>query len=160
MHAISFRGFWGFLEDYRASIVICGAPTVFLPLLFCFPDHQKQAQCAYVVSIMGLYWVFEVLPLAITALIPMVAFPVFEIMKSDDVAQAYLPDTSFLFIGGLMLAVTVEKSELHTRIALFVLKTVGSQPKWIMAGFMGVTGFLRSVFCFRDYGMQHNEQHS
>ncbi|KAE9415370.1 hypothetical protein Angca_009771, partial [Angiostrongylus cantonensis] len=101
-----------------------------------------QAQCAYVVSIMGLYWVFEVLPLAITALIPMVAFPVFEIMKSDDVAQAYLPDTSFLFIGGLMLAVTVEKSELHTRIALFVLKTVGSQPKWIMAGFMGVTGFL------------------
>ncbi|VDM59925.1 unnamed protein product [Angiostrongylus costaricensis] len=91
---------------------------------------------------MGLYWVFEVLPLAITALIPMVAFPVFEIMKSDDVAQSYLPDTSFLFIGGLMVAVTVEKSELHTRIALFVLKTVGSQPKWIMAGFMGVTGFL------------------
>ncbi|KIH65081.1 hypothetical protein ANCDUO_04598 [Ancylostoma duodenale] len=119
---------------------------------------QKQAQCAYVVSIMGLYWMFEVsrcflenpqkilsdgkirvlqhyklikvLPLAITALIPMVAFPFFEIMKSEDVAQAYLPDTSFLFIGGLMVAVAVEKSELHTRIALFVLKIVGSQPKW------------------------------
>ncbi|EYC11775.1 hypothetical protein Y032_0049g1764 [Ancylostoma ceylanicum] len=85
---------------------------------------------------------FEVLPLAITALIPMVAFPFFEIMKSEDVAQAYLPDTSFLFIGGLMVAVAVEKSELHTRIALFVLRIVGSQPKWIMAGFMGVTGFL------------------
>ncbi|EYC11779.1 hypothetical protein Y032_0049g1764 [Ancylostoma ceylanicum] len=73
----------------------------------------------------------------------MVAFPFFEIMKSEDVAQAYLPDTSFLFIGGLMVAVAVEKSELHTRIALFVLRIVGSQPKWIMAGFMGVTGFLR-----------------
>ncbi|KHJ93674.1 sodium:sulfate symporter transmembrane region [Oesophagostomum dentatum] len=85
---------------------------------------------------------FEVLPLAITALIPMVAFPFFEIMKSDDVAQAYLPDTSFLFIGGLMVAVAVEKSDLHTRIALFVLRIVGSHPKWIMAGFMGVTGFL------------------
>ncbi|KJH47118.1 hypothetical protein DICVIV_06826 [Dictyocaulus viviparus] len=91
---------------------------------------------------MGLYWIFEVLPLAITALIPMVAFPFFEIMKSDKVAQAYLPDTSFLFIGGLMVAVAVEKSELHTRIALFVLKTVGIQPKWIMAGFMAVTAFL------------------
>ncbi|VDK44207.1 unnamed protein product, partial [Cylicostephanus goldi] len=85
---------------------------------------------------------FQVLPLAITALIPMVAFPFFEIMKSDEVAQAYLPDTSFLFIGGLMVAVAVEKSDLHTRIALFVLRVVGSRPKWIMAGFMGVTGFL------------------
>ncbi|KAK6760614.1 hypothetical protein RB195_021905 [Necator americanus] len=136
------RGILRFLEDYRSSIVICGAPTFFLPLLFFFPDNEKQAQCAYVVSIMGFYWMFEVLPLAITALIPMVAFPFFEIMKSEDVAQAYLPDTSFLFIGGLMVAVAVEKSELHTRIALFVLKTVGSRPKWIMAGFMGVTGFL------------------
>ncbi|KAK6760616.1 hypothetical protein RB195_021905 [Necator americanus] len=182
----SSRGILRFLEDYRSSIVICGAPTFFLPLLFFFPDNEKtfsdetttiglhtgrskgmhiglvaaiiavilpskaayhdfdvkQAQCAYVVSIMGFYWMFEVLPLAITALIPMVAFPFFEIMKSEDVAQAYLPDTSFLFIGGLMVAVAVEKSELHTRIALFVLKTVGSRPKWIMAGFMGVTGFL------------------
>uniref|UniRef100_A0A1I7WW19 CitMHS domain-containing protein n=1 Tax=Heterorhabditis bacteriophora TaxID=37862 RepID=A0A1I7WW19_HETBA len=102
-------------------------------ILFEKKLEKKQAQCAYVVAIMGLYWVFEVLPLAITALIPMVAFPFFEIMKSDDVAQAYLPDTSFLFIGGLMVAVAVEKSELHTRIALFVLKTVGSQPRcmWI-----------------------------
>lgn len=40
---------------------------------------------------MGSYWVFEVLPLAITALIPMVLFPFFEIMKSEDVAASYLP---------------------------------------------------------------------
>uniref|UniRef100_A0A8R1E4X2 Uncharacterized protein n=2 Tax=Caenorhabditis japonica TaxID=281687 RepID=A0A8R1E4X2_CAEJA len=91
---------------------------------------------------MGSYWVFEALPLAITAFIPMVAFPLFGIMRSEEVARAYLPDTCFLFMGGLMVALAVEKCELHARIALFVLKTVGSEPARVMAGFMGVTGFL------------------
>ncbi|PAV58150.1 hypothetical protein WR25_11776 [Diploscapter pachys] len=104
--------------------------------------NSLQGRCAFVVGLMGTYWVFETMPLAITALVPMVLYPIFGIMKSEDVAKAYLPDTSFLFIGGLMVAVAVEKSNLHTRIALFVLKIVGSQPAFIMAGFMAVTGFL------------------
>lgn len=92
---------------------------------------------------MGSYWVFEALPLAITAFIPMILFPLFGIMRSEEVARAYLPDTCFLFMGGLMVALAVEKCELHARVALFVLKTVGSEPARVMAGFMGVTGFLR-----------------
>ncbi|CAJ0583627.1 unnamed protein product, partial [Mesorhabditis spiculigera] len=72
----------------------------------------------------------------------MALFPLFGIMRSEEVAQAYLPDTSFLFLGGLMVAVAVEKSNLHQRIALLVLKLCGSQPQFIMLGFMSVTGFL------------------
>ncbi|PIC20848.1 hypothetical protein B9Z55_025899 [Caenorhabditis nigoni] len=105
-------------------------------------NFQLQARCLFCVAVMGSYWVFEALPLAITAFIPMILFPLFGIMRSEEVARAYLPDTCFLFMGGLMVALAVEKCELHARIALFVLKTVGSEPARVMAGFMGVTGFL------------------
>ncbi|CAI2358231.1 unnamed protein product [Caenorhabditis sp. 36 PRJEB53466] len=116
--------------------------VLFSPLLIFGGSHWLQARCLFCVAIMGAYWVFEALPLAITAFIPMILFPMFGIMRSEEVARAYLPDTCFLFMGGLMVALAVEKCELHARIALFVLKTVGSEPARVMAGFMGVTGFL------------------
>ncbi|CAP27523.1 Protein CBR-NAC-1 [Caenorhabditis briggsae] len=127
---------------YKHSFVIWGALVLFAPLLFVRDAHELQARCLFCVAVMGSYWVFEALPLAITAFIPMILFPLFGIMRSEEVARAYLPDTCFLFMGGLMVALAVEKCELHARIALFVLKTVGSEPARVMAGFMGVTGFL------------------
>nr|CDP93121.1 BMA-NAC-1, isoform c [Brugia malayi] len=82
---------------------------------------------------MAVYWVMEVIPLAVTALLPMVLYPLLGLMASDDVAQMYLPDISFLFIGGLMVAVAVQKCKLHNRVALFVLTIVPPQPccMWI-----------------------------
>ncbi|EGT30735.1 hypothetical protein CAEBREN_30572 [Caenorhabditis brenneri] len=136
------RGVLSLLSAYKQSFVIWGALLIFAPLMFVRDGHELQARCLYCVAVMGAYWVFEALPLAITAFIPMILFPLFGIMRSEEVARAYLPDTCFLFMGGLMVALAVEKCELHARVALFVLKTVGSEPAKVMAGFMGVTGFL------------------
>ncbi len=91
---------------------------------------------------MALYWMAEVLPLGVTSLLPMVLFPLLDVLSAKDVAQYYMNDANFLMMGGLMVALAVEFSGLHHRAALRVMLLVGSKPRWILFGFMFVTWFL------------------
>jgi solute carrier family 13 (sodium-dependent dicarboxylate transporter), member 2/3/5 len=88
------------------------------------------------------WWVSEALPIYVTALVPLVIFPAFNVIPLDETAAKYSDRIIFLFLGGFMLAKAIEKSGLHKRFALTILHHFGTNPRNIIAAFIIVTGFI------------------
>lgn len=88
------------------------------------------------------YWVVECFPMAVTALLPVVLFPSFGILSTMDTCACYMNDTIMVFIGGLILAIAIEHSNLHMRIALGVVKMVGFSHARLLGGLCAVTTFM------------------
>jgi sodium-dependent dicarboxylate transporter 2/3/5 len=91
---------------------------------------------------MAIWWVSEAIPLAVTALVPLVLFPALGILDGREVSEAYINHIIFIFIGGFIMALAMEKWNLHKRIALKILVFIGVSPGRILLGFMAASGFL------------------
>ena len=91
---------------------------------------------------MASWWMSEALPLAATSLLPLVVLPIAGVMPAKAVAPTYFDDTIGLFLGGFLLALSMEKCDLHRRIAHAVVRVAGAQPRRIVLGFFAASASL------------------
>ncbi len=85
---------------------------------------------------MAWWWVTEAVPLAATALLPLVLLPLWKVQPAAEVAPNYASNSIFLFLGGFLLALAVQQSGLHRRIALHILWALGDRPHRVVLGFL------------------------
>ena len=124
--------------------LIGGISIFFFIILFTDlnPDNKQVTYTLAIALLMAIWWITEVIPLAVTALIPVILFPFFGIMNGQDVSATYFNHVIFLFIGGFIVALAMQHWNLHKRIALRILMFTGVSPAGILLGFMLATAFL------------------
>lgn len=129
-----------FIRRNFRKIIFLTSPILLLPLPIAL--QSQMGNCAYGLLLMAIFWITEALPLAVTALLPIFLFPLLGVSKVKTLASTYTNNITFVMIGGLSVAIAIEKWNVHKRIALRLLLSMGSQPKWLMLGFMLITCFL------------------
>ena len=131
----------------RSSKVIglISGPILFLIMLLA-PNPTPLDDTAWRViataAWMVVWWVTEAVPIPVTAILPMSAFPLLEIFTIRDATAPYADPIIFLFMGGFLIALAMEKWNLHKRIALTIISITGTQANGIILGFMLATAFL------------------
>ena len=118
------------------------AAFLFLMAFPVDPANVPASRLAAVALLMAIWWVSDAIPLFATALLPLILYPVLGIMSGRATAPVYFNSTIVLFIGGFMIALTMEKWDLHKRIALNIIHAVGGGPTRIVLGFMLASAFL------------------
>lgn len=124
--------------------LVVGIPVFLFILLMPTPGGMSRAaqHTAAVASLMVIWWITEAIPIPATALLPLALFPMLKVLPAGKVALSYGDKNIFLFMGGFFMAVTMEKWELHRRIALNIIRIIGLSPRRVILGFMVATAFL------------------
>jgi solute carrier family 13 (sodium-dependent dicarboxylate transporter), member 2/3/5 len=131
-------------KKINVTLIIIGL-LLFFGFIFFVELQPEKPQVTYTAAIailMGFWWVTEAIPVAATSLLPLVLFPLLGISDGETVSQSYINYIIFLYIGGFIMALTIEKWNLHRRIALKILSIAGASPFRILFGFMFSTAFL------------------
>jgi sodium-dependent dicarboxylate transporter 2/3/5 len=101
-----------------------------------FSGNIKIGSMVGITVWMAAWWITEAVPLAVTSMIPVFAFPLTGLMSTNEVASVYMNDVLFLFIGGFILSFAMERWDLHKRIALNIILKIGSDGGKILMGLM------------------------
>jgi sodium-dependent dicarboxylate transporter 2/3/5 len=129
----------------RKALVLIGGLILFV-IIFSLPLPEGMTASGKsllaIIALMACWWIGEGTAIAVTALLPLVLFPLLGIMSSKEVAPNYANHFVFLFLGGFMIALAMEKWNFHKRIALWIIALIGNGINGIVLGFMIAAAFL------------------
>ena len=127
--------------SFPGKIGLFAGPLFFLVILIAGPSADSVKVIA-LAAWMITWWVTEAVPIPVTALLPMILFPLLGLFSIQESTAPYASPIVFLFMGGFIIAIGLEKHNLHTRIALNLVRLTGSKANGIILGFMIATAFL------------------
>lgn len=128
-----------------SQVGLTGGILVFLLIIILGDLEPGKPEITFTFAIailMAIWWITEAVPLAITSLLPVFLFPLLGILDGNTISSTYFNHVIFLFIGGFIIALAMQKWNLHRRIALRILIFTGTSPAKILLGFMFATAFL------------------
>lgn len=127
----------------RRGLAAALAGFVVTEVLTSFTSMPVSARHAAAVTVAtAICWVLDAMPLGAASLIPLALFPILGVLPATTVATTYFDDVNFLFLGGMVLGAGVERWNLHRRIALGVVRLIGTSPRRLVLGFLVGTAFV------------------
>ncbi len=138
-------------RDTVGRIGLVAGPALALVTYLIVPDEAAMASgdvielgqagraTAAVAVLMALWWMTEAIEIPATALVPLVAFPLLGVLDIDEAAAPYASPLIFLFLGGFLLALSMQRWGLERRLARIALRAVGTEPTRVVGGFMVIT---------------------
>lgn len=125
-------------------IGLLAAPAVLIFFLLVDPPEGLSVaawRTAGVVAMMAILWMTEAIPVPVTALLPLVLFPVLDVVPIREAAVPYANPVIYLFLGGFVLAIGLQRWRLHERVAFWIVSRTGGRVSRVLAGFMVATAF-------------------
>ncbi|MCL4107827.1 UNVERIFIED_CONTAM: hypothetical protein GTU68_027212 [Idotea baltica] len=124
--------------------LVLGPLSFLIIILFVKPESLSSSGVAVLASTswIAIWWITEAIPIAATSLLPIILFPLTNAVSIASTTESYGHKYVFLYIGGFILAIAIEKWNLHRRIALSIIQFIGTNVKLIILGFMVATAFL------------------
>jgi len=119
--------------------------ALFLGVYFSSPPESISIEAWYIAAVallMATWWGTEAIPLPVTALLPLALFPLLQIMDFKETAVSYANPNIFLFMGGFILALAIQSSGLHKRMALNVISSISNSSKSLVGAFMSISFFI------------------